>query len=422
MQRILLLVCALLTLNVAFCEELLEPLRPEVLQLTGQASGSAPDILFLAPKIPEKQTAKAYKNALQPAAERGTVFSTTLLETDTFCSLGALPVLAAANYRILPIRDVTWVEACSRLKDILVLRHRSRTEDGIVQQPLCAILSEEVTPEDLATSLRPLLELNALIIISPQTHDLPLTLCWRHHIWPSRLITQTIHPDNWIPTLAEIAGLPIPAETSATSLLPTLTGVGYQRPLTRPTIEVPLPAVLGDTPITMISVFAELPELCPWVPDFSDDRMDPKPSERVFFSSKLPLQYEEIPLLMKRRKPQGLYVRTADTEFDFTFPANVSCVIRVKGRPVFSVWMPEKETKWAFSSPDPVQIEIFLVLPESFDPETLPIFTTEAPEEAEVHSEEAPVVSEPETQPVSPADESVDQSNSSVTDSQKGLK
>lgn len=430
MQRFLLLLCALLTLNVAFCEDVFEGERPEVLQLTGQASGSAPDILFLAPKIPEKQTAKAYKAALQPAAERGTVFSTTLLETDTFCSLGALPVLAAADYRILPIRDVSWVEACSRLKDILVLRHRTRTEDGIEQQPLCAILSEEVTPEDLATSLRPLLELNALIIISPQTHDLPLTLCWRRHIWPSRLITQTIHPDNWIPTLAEIAGLPIPAETSATSLLPTLTGVGYQRPLTRPTIEVPLPAVLSDTPITMFSVFAELPERCPWVPDFSDDRMEPKPSERVFFSSRLPVSYDKIPLLTKRRRAQGLYVRTADTSFDFTFPPQVSCVIRVKGRPVFSVWQPETPSHWSFASPEPVQIEIFLVLPKGFDPEALPIFATEATEpEVAVPvepkpEESAPVPSEavPESEP-SPKELPVEPiADSLSTDNQKGLK
>lgn len=377
MHRSILLLCSLLALEMAFCEDIQDAPRPEVLQMTGQAFGSVPDILFLAPKIPEGQNVKAYKNALQPAAARGTVFSTTLLETETFCSFGALPILTAADYRILPIRDVPWREACSRLKDILVLRHRTRTEDGIVQQPLCAILSEEVTPEELAESLLPLLDLNALVFISPQTHDLPLTLCWRHHIWPARLITQTIHPDNWIPTLAEIVGLPAPAETSATSLLPTLTGVGYQRPLTLPTLEVPLPAVLSSTPITMVSVFAELPESCPWVPDFSDNRMEPKPSERIFLSAKLPLAYDAIPLLTKRRKPQGLYIRTVDTALDLTFPPEVSCVIRVKGRPVFSAWMPENETTWSFSSPEPVQIELFLVLPKHFDPLNLSIFSAE---------------------------------------------
>lgn len=409
MQRALLFLCACLTLSAAFCEEVFEVVRPDVLQLTGQASGSAPDILFLAPKIPEGQSAKAYKRALQPAAARGTVFSTTLLETETFCSLGALPILAAANYRILPIRDVSWAEACSRLRDILVLRHRTRTEDGIVQEPLCAVLSEEVTPEVLAETLLPLLDLNALIFISPQTHELPLTLCWQHHIWPARLITQTIHSDNWIPTLAEIAGLPVPAETSATSLLPTLTGVGYQRPLTRPTLEMPLPAVLSETPITMVSVFAELPEQCPWVPDFSDERMEPKPSERIFFSSKLPLAYEKIPLLRKRRRPQGLYIRTADTTFDFTFPAGVSCVIRAKGRPVFSRWMPETESKWTFSSPEPLQLELFLVLPEGFDPATLSVFTTE--DERDTVPVSAPDVSNP-----------INKQSTSVLENQKGLK
>lgn len=383
MQRLLLLLCLFSALRVAVCDELHADARPDVLEMTGQAVGSAPDILFLAPKLPAGQSAGNYKKALQPAAECGTVFSTTLLETETFTSLGMLPVLSAANYRILPIHDVAWSDACAHLRDILELRHRTRTEDGIEQPPLCAVLSEEVTPEELEKTLPPLLDSNALIFISPQTHELPLTLCWRHHIWPARLVTQTVHPDNWIPTLAEIVGLPAPAETAATSLLPTLTGVGYQRPLTQPLLEVPLPAVSRSNPITMVCVFAELPELCPWVPDFSDNRMEPKPSERVFLTSKLPLPYEEIPRLMRRWSPQGLYIRTIDSSFNLVFPPGVSCVIRIKGRPVFSVWMPQEETTWRFTSPEPVQAELFLILPADLKPTELSIFEpARKPEEA----------------------------------------
>ncbi len=346
--------------------------RPAVLQLTGRVEGARPDILFLAPRL--KGAPKAWRKAFAAAAAQGTSFFSAELSAEAFCTLGPLPVLQAAGYQLLPVRDVPWAEACRRLADILTLRRKSRVEDGVKQAPICAVLSEETTPEELAETLAPLLETEAMLVLAPQGVPLPLIVVWRNCVWPAREIRRPVRLEHWIPTLAEIVGLPPPAEVDAVSVLPLLSGVGYQRPL-----ELPLASLgnraLSARPCTMLTRFEKLPENCPWVPDFTDNRLMLKPADRVFFPSVLPLSAEAAAGLSPEDKPQGFYVRTAQKAVSLTFPAGVSCVIRVRERTVFSEWKPEKPVHWALDGAETVPLEIFLVVPPGMNPAVLPIFS-----------------------------------------------
>jgi hypothetical protein len=357
-------------------------LANSILEMTGKAAGTKPDILFLAPKL--KSPPKAYTKTLATTAKLGTVLPHAFLTESAFCSMGPVPVLKAAGYRILPIRDVTWEEAATRLKEILDLRYRTRYEDGIRQDPLCAILCEEVSPESFATTLPQLLDTDTLILLAPQDETLPLTVIWKNYVWPTQHSEQSMRVEHWVATLAEIVGLPPPAESGAVSVLPLLTGSGYQRPLEQPLLLGPTASAAQKVaPCTMVCSYTQLEKHCPWVPDFTDQRNLP-PTERLFVSSSLPISETLVPRITARREPQGLYIRTVLSECTMTLPPKVSCVVRVKGYPVFSVWKPETETTWNFVRMEPQIVELFLVIPSEMDPvKALPFLFAPAVKEGE---------------------------------------
>ena len=124
--------------------------------------------------------------------------------------------------------------------------------------------------------------------------------------------------------------------------------------------------------------FHKLPEVCPWVPDFTDSRTGVKPTERRFFASEIPLPAAAAELLPQSDQAQGLYLRSTQKALSFTLPAGVSCVVRVRGRPVLSVWEPKEPTPWAMEGPEAVPVELFLILPPELDPATLPLFLPKA--------------------------------------------
>ncbi len=349
---------------------------PSVLEMMGRPTGTKPDVLFLAPQLLDEP--KAYRAIFERAGRLGTALPNGKLSAAAFYTEGPLPVLAAAGYRLLPIRDVPWQEACARLKEILDLRKRTRLEDGIVQAPICALLCEQVSAAVLANSLPELLESDALILLAPQGEGLPLVVCWRNRVWPAHQSELPVRVDHWVPTLAEIVGLPIPAEVADASIVPLLTGVGYQRPLDF-LPAVPQPA-RAERPYTEVRLYGSLPEDCPWVPDYTALF----PTERAFVRGLPPLSTEALSSLTPTRKPLGIYLRTALKRLDLNLPAGVSCVVRTKGRPVHSVWQPKEPTRWFFDSPEETPLELFLLLPPQFDPATLPLFAQPevTPEEA----------------------------------------
>jgi len=57
----------------------------------------------------------------------------------------------------------------------------------------------------------------------------PTIAAWPGHIPANRIIQTPSGVHDWLPTLADAAGVPAPANTDGVSLLPSLTGVGKQR-------------------------------------------------------------------------------------------------------------------------------------------------------------------------------------------------
>lgn len=369
----------LLAFALLFAASLLgtTPAKPAVLQLTGRADGSKPDILFLAPTL--SGTPEACRKALRAAEPLGTTLPNATLTERDFRSGGPLPVLHAAGYRLIPVQGLGWVEACSKLEEMQKWRAASRDKDRIDFPPTCVLLAAEATAEELAATLPALLRTDALVILAPQGGKAPVVVCWRNIVWPAHVAPQTIRPDHWTPTLAEIVGLPPPAELDAVSILPLLTGVGYQRPLEPPSAARIPTSVATGRPYAMLSHFADLPKDCPWVPDFTDVA-SLKPDERLFLPHTVPLPAEAANRFGPSRREQGFYVRTTQRRLTLTFPKGVSCVIRVKGRPVFSVWKPKEPSVWRLDGPETVTVELFVVVPPRLDPAKLPIFLPPAPE------------------------------------------
>ena len=115
------------------------PAKPAVLQLTGRADGSKPDILFLAPTL--SGTPEACRKALRAAEPLGTTLPNATLTERDFRSGGPLPVLHAAGYRLIPVQGLGWVEACSKLEEMQKWRAASRDKDRIDFPPTCVLLA-----------------------------------------------------------------------------------------------------------------------------------------------------------------------------------------------------------------------------------------------------------------------------------------
>ena len=358
---LLLCVCAFIAHSAPAPTSPAAPAAPAVLQLTGEVDDRRPDILFLAPLPDKKAAPSALAQSLAAARNLGTSLPAGYLSLCDFTELGPLGVLRSAGYRILPADNVPWSKACIALDSILRLRRQTWEKDNIRQQPLCAIVSAPVTPDSLAQSLAPLLNSDALLLIAPQHPDLPLTIVWRNTVWPAHTVPQRIRPEHWIPTLSKITGLPSPADVNDPSILPLLTGTGYQRPLDPVTLHS-----RSDAPYTELRSYRDLPKTLPWVPDFTDML----PTDRCFIRGTPPFapQIPELAPFTPSRSTQGLYLRTDLKNHTFRFPAGVSCVIRIKGTPVFSVNAPKTPTEWTLSGPDTVTVECFLLIPPKTDP------------------------------------------------------
>ncbi len=355
-----------------------------LLEMFGRGRGASPDILFLAPQLTAPP--KDYEAIIQSVSAVGTTLEHATLDMEAFCSLGTLPVLQAAKYQIVPVRNVPWDGACERILKLFALREETRKAEDVRLAPLCVLLGAEASPDALRKTLPRLLKTGALVFFAPQSDALPMVLSWHNRIWPGRHERRPVRFDHWIPTLSEIAGVPPPADVAAVSILPLLTGAGYQRPLEKSLRAFASPFPEAETACTMFAYFDALPATLPWVPDFAESRSGYYPAERAFFASALPLSAEVASNYHAASggSAQGFYLRTVQKKVDFVFPAGVSCVIRAWGNPVFSSWQAQEPKRWTLDAPGGVPLEFFILVPSGIDPATLPIFRREAERPAQV--------------------------------------
>lgn len=357
-------------------EEEAKPARAAVLEMRGRVRGLMPDVIFLAPELTEE--AKGYRKGIAAVSDQGTMLENAFLSAEDFCSRGPLNVLRAAGYQVVIAQGNTWREACAMIETLFSVRRLMWEENPRARVPLCVVLSESVEPDALAETLPRLIRLESLCFLAPQEKTLPLTIFWKNYVWPAHSSAQAISVDHWVPTLAEVAGLPTPADVAAASVLPLLSGVGYQRPLQESEGTGGQAMLEADRACTMMCTFPELPQRCPWVPDFTDAKLYPGPSSRVFFAQDLPLLPSAAQNLSVLDHAQGLYFRTSQRKIRLDLPADISCVIRVQGRVVLSRWEPFDAYPWELELPEPQPLEFFLLIPAGFDPGRLPFFAEES--------------------------------------------
>ncbi len=343
------------------------------LGLEGYPKGRRPDVIFLAPRLTEP-VAK-YAVAIETIASQGMTLANAELTLDGVQKEGIIPVLKAAEYTVLQVKDVPWVDACKRLDDLLKVRRTMADADSPKKHSLCAVISEEVTPEELVQTLELLMKTDALILFlpEPKTPQTPVVVYWNNLVCPGVVDVQQIRNAHWLPTFSEIVGLPNPAAIPEPTILPLLTSVGYQLPLESTTIHLPIPK--HRDVYTTVWYYTEMPEHLPWIPDYTCDEY--KPERRHFVRGTLPLTYDAVKTINFRplqEDPQGLYLRTRQTTLEVLLPKDISCVIRVKGKTVLDRWEPTEEFLWKMSYSTPVPVDFFFLIPPAYDPKSLPLF------------------------------------------------
>lgn len=336
--------------------------QEETLELIGRPKGQRPDIVVFEPRF--SQPANAYTKALEKIAKQGTRLPSSGLTMQAFTKGSNYTLLKKAEYDILPIVGVPLEKACSHIQTIFEMRRlQQRLNDDCTLQPLCFTLSLEVTPDNLQTAIDPLLNSKALIFVLPQEDNLfPTVVIWDRYVWPNHLVEYPVKDTQWIPTLAEITGIYPPAEIIAPSILPSLTGVGYQRPA-----EISPRHTNTDKRFVEIHLYEDFGELkvkrFPWMPD--PDALIP--SDRKFFDGSLPIPANALRLKIADH-PQFLVVRSTLKDYELKLPNDFSLVIHVNGQPVYSRWESEEPHDWMLHSPENMGVSFYVWIPAGVDP------------------------------------------------------
>jgi hypothetical protein len=340
--------------------------KENVIELTGRIA-KRPDILVL--EMLPNAPAKEYQESFAKIAKKGSSLPSAAFSIDNFRKSGLVQMLKHADYEVVFVNERHWAKACENIDDILKYQKVCRGFEGNEVRPYCFVVSAEASPEEFYSHFAPLLESNALIFLmtpSSMVASFPLTIFWHRYVWPNHLVEMPVRLDQWIPTLAEVVEVLPPANIIDPSILPSLTGVGYQRPSdVRPKQTKTNFVTFRSYPID-----AEKMKYTHWVPSVENMISD----SRQYIEGSLPLSKEIVDALTVDATDRVILVRSNVDYFYLTLPASISVVIKKDGMPICSTWKTPCQRLETFK--EPMGIEFLFYVPAGVDPAPLKEFLT----------------------------------------------
>lgn len=352
-------------------------------ELLGRPHGQRPDILVFEIRLTE--SVDAYLKDFQAIARYGSKLPAAQLSFADFRArdvegtigvrqhcLGTM--LEAAGYSVLSVSANNWSRANKYAIDFLEFQKKYRELDTEID-PVCLLFSPEVEPDSFYESFKPLLDSDALIILitrkTMHTSTFPLVVIWNRHVWPNHTIELPAIADHWVPTLGEIVGTYLPTDMVAPSILPSLTGVGYQK-----RIDVkPTQKKTDRVDICVANVDPERLKRAHWIP-YVDDIVSRK---RAFIKGTLPVKRANLDAQFDisevSSEPRVIVVRAGLQQFKLDLPKTIPVVIKKDGIPICSSeW--GQLCQWQEYLPEPVGIEFSFLIPAGEDPSPVIEFLT----------------------------------------------
>lgn len=340
----------------------------EVTELTGRPLAKRPDIILI--ELRPNASEQSYKEGFSQLQKKGASIPAANLSLETFRTGGIEKMLEHAGYTILPVTEYHWSIACSKINEILNYQklHRSMVENEV--QPLCITFSAEASPEEFYSSIDPILSSDALIFFTTAPVTLapprPLFVVWNRYVWPNHIVEYPVALNQWIPTLAEVVGVLPPADVVEPSILPSLTGVGYQR-----SNDIrPKQTKANFVTLRTYILQEEQLQYTYWFP--SVENMIP--DSRRYLEGSLPLKSDIVATFTTLSKPQIFLVRSNLSRFSLSLPKDIAVVIKKNGLPIHSTW--KTPCEWTETLPETMGFEFLFFVPAGVDPEPIKAFLT----------------------------------------------
>lgn len=340
----------------------------DVTELTGRPIAKRPDIIIfeLRPNAP----AKSYRDDFNKLLKRGASIPAANLSLQKFQTSGIEKMLEHAGYFILPVSESNWTTACAKIGDFLKYQsmHRSMVTDEV--PPLCITFSAEASPEEFYPALEPILASDALIFFTTAPVTLsppqPLFIVWNRYVWPNHVVEYPVALNQWIPTLAEIVGVLPPADIVEPSILPSLTGVGYQR-----SNDIrPRQTKTNFVTFRIYSLQEKQLQYTHWFP--AVENMIPE--RRRYIDGALPLAEDVVTSLTTSSDARIILVRSDLLHFKLSLPEEISVVIKKNGIPVHSTW--GNPCEWTETLVESMGFEFLFFIPAGVDPMPVKTFLT----------------------------------------------
>ncbi len=333
--------------SLAFAKEASLEEVPAELNLRGSVQGMRPMIVLYEPVLP---AGSVWLDKLSSLTEVG-----SHLTQHKGGSLAAvLPLLRAADYRVIEIEALSWREGFLRAEAQIILNQppvaARQNPRANLRRPVCVYLRAQASVGDLSLLARRRVAGHELSIIHPFVggqSGRDVVLFWPRMFRPNYTSDFACTDASWITTFAAIVDTLPPASNRGASLLPVLTGSGY--PMVLPTVALrelpalgdqPLPAQVAQTPLYEVKRFDRI-KYHQWVPDLSGVL----PTRRLY-QKQLPIKIFDLPKLKQQSKDLcgwviSGHIAVAKTGVvTFELPAGLRAYWRLQQLPIFEDALP----------------------------------------------------------------------------------